>query len=260
MIYGAGSLFLLSKDLDVNSLRGENLVMPLSIASFELAFEDNNIEAKALIDGKRQIVAANISESIATLTLTFEYMDWQTLGFAFDELSSTSTNVTLPELRSKVAVAATTEAEVTDASITSTMVVGEDLLVYVANKGSWGDRIYLTAADVTPLTGKFEIPLIYAGAVIQYSLPKTYTSIETIGLASSYDRFGKLAFQGVVSGTEFGKKGMGIIVPELSRISTPALTVNGDLAEMTVEFRASVPTGGRTPYQFYKLDTATAAP
>lgn len=257
MLYGAGSLFLQSKDLDATSLRGENLFHPLSIASFELVFEDNNIEAKALIDGKRQIVAAAISESIATLTLTFEYMDWQTLGLAFDEVTGTSSGITLPQFKSKIAVADVDSADIVDAGVTVGMVVGEDILVYVASKGSWGDRKYLKAADVDVVAGKLKLPIIYDGAVIQYSIPKTYTSIETIGVEANYDKYGKLMFQGVVSGTEFGKKGMGIIVPELSRISTPQLTVNGDLAEMSVEFRASVPVGQRTPYQFYKLDSAT---
>lgn len=257
MLYGAGSLFVQSKELNVDSLRGENLIHSLAIASFSLAFEDNNIEAKALIDGRRQIVAAAISESIATLTLTFEYMDWQTLGLAFDEIAGVSTGVTLPQLKSKTATLGSGVAEVADAEILAGHVVGEDILVYVASRGSWGDRKYLTRADVTVSAGKIAIDDIYAGAVIQYSVPKTYDSIETIGVESEYDQFGKLVFQGVVSGTEFGRSGMGILIPELSRVSTPELTVNGDLAEMTVEFRASVPVGQRKPYQFYKLDTAT---
>ena len=261
MLYGAGSLFIQSKELDVDSLRGENLIHPLSIASFSLAFEDNNIEAKALIDGKRQIVAAAISESTATLTLTFEYMDWQTLQLAFDEIAKESTGVKLPQLKSKTASGGTssTGAQVSDADILSGHVVGEDILVYVASRGSWGDRKYLTDADVTVASGILTIGTddTYNGAVIQYSVPKNYNSIETIGVESEYDQFGKLMFQGVVSGTEFGRAGMGILIPELSRISTPELTINGDLAEMTVEFRASVPAGQRRPYQLYKLDTAT---
>lgn len=257
MLYGAGSLFLQSKELDASSLRGENLFHPLSIASFELSFEDKNIEAKALIDGKRQIVAAAIVESVATLTLTFEYMDWQTIGLAYDEISGTTSSITLPQFRSKRAVADSDSANIVDADITASMQVGEDILVFVASKGAWGDRKYLKASDVTVVAGKLELPVIYDGAVIQYSIPKTYTSIETIGVEANYDKYGKLMFQGVVSGTEFGKKGMGIIVPELSRISTPTLKVNGELAEMTVEFRASVPIGQRSPFQFYNLDTAS---
>ena len=87
MFYGAGSLYVVSKDLGADSLRGENILHPLSIASFELAFEDNNIEAKALIDGKRQVVAAAISESIATLTLT---------AAAIDTAAATAIDITTP--------------------------------------------------------------------------------------------------------------------------------------------------------------------
>lgn len=260
MLYGAGSLYLQSKELDSNTLRGENLIHPLSIASFSLTFETSNIEAKALIDGKRQIVAAAIAEDIATLTLEFEYADWQTLQIAYDELKTDSSNITLPLLRSKTATEGTGIAEVVDADITGTETVGADLQVYVASKGSWGDRKYLTAADVTLSSGKIELDQAYVGAVIQYSVPKTYTSIETIGVSEegSYDNLGKLYFQGIVSGTEFSQ-GMGIIIPEIYRISTPELTVNGELSTLTLEFRCGVAAGKRSPFELYNLDQATAA-
>lgn len=260
MLYGAGALFVQSQELDANTLRGENLIHPLSIASFSLAFETNNIEAKALIDGKRQIVAAAISEDIATLTLTFEYADWNTLSLAYDELSGTSTSITMPQLRSKTAVDdGVDSADVTDADIVGTEVVGEDILVYVASKGAWGGRKYLTAAEVNVAAGKLELAQTYDGAIIQYSLPITYSSIETIGVESTYDKFGKLRFQGVVAGTEFGNKGMGIIVPELYLISTPELTINGDLSTLELSYRAAVPPGKRRAFELYRLDGATEA-
>lgn len=260
MLYGAGSLYVVSKDLGPSSLRGENILHPLSIASFELAFEDNNIEAKALIDGKRQVVASAIAESIATLTLTYEYMDWQTLGLAFaDELASTTTDLDWTSLRSVRAVAdatPATKAVVTDAAIAGTETVGDDILVYVSTQGTWGDRKYLEASEVTVAAGKLELNVKYVGAIIQYTIKETYSSIETIGLETNYDTIGTLAFQGTVAGTEFDK-GMGIIIPKLTRISTPSFTVNGDLAEMSVEYRAEVPTGKRRVYEFYNLSTAT---
>lgn len=260
MLYGAGSLYVVSKDLGPTSLRGENILHPLSIASFELAFEDNNIEAKALIDNKRQVVASAIAESIATLTLTYEYMDWQTLGLAFaDELATESVDLDWTSLRSVRAVAdvpaTPTKAVVADSAILGTEVVGTDIFVYISSQGSWGDRKYLEAADVTVAAGKLEIDKKYVGAVVQYTVKETYSSIETIGLETNYDTIGTLSFQGVVAGTEFDK-GMGIIIPKLTRISTPSLTVNGDLAEMSVEYRAEVPTGKRRPYEFYNLSTA----
>lgn len=262
MFYGAGSLYMVSKDLGADSLRGENILHPLSIASFELSFEDNNIEAKALIDGKRQVVASAISESIATLKLTYEYMDWQTLGIAFaDELASSSTNIVWNSLRSNNALlnGLGDAAEVADADIAGTEVIGEDILVYVASKGPWGDRKYLKAADVTAVAGKLELDPMYEGAIIQYSVSENYSAIETIGLEKNYDSIGALHFQGVVAGTEFGNKGMGIVIPKITRISTPAITVNGDMAELEVEYRAEVPVGKRRVYEFYNLSTGTVA-
>jgi hypothetical protein len=275
MLYGAGSLILKSRDLNLeDTLRQENLIHPLSIASFELTFEDQNIEAKALIGGKRQIVAAAISESIATLKLTFEYLDWNTIGLAYDELPSMSTNVTLPQIRSKIAVSPTPgdEAEIADTDLPASILNADDYLVYVSSRGPAYDRKYLkvistadggTIAAVDPNTvlidntaKKLILDPIYNGAIIQYTIPKTYTSIETFGVESEYDSYGDLIFQGIVAGTEFGKSGMGIVIPKLSRISSPGLTVNGDLATMEVEFRASVLPGERRAFKLYNLATA----
>lgn len=258
MLFGAGSLFLQSKELGADSLRGENLLHPLSIASFSLTFETSNIEAKALIDFKKQIVAAAIAEDIATLTLEFEYADWQTMQIAYDELKSDSSNITLPILKSKTATQGTSIAEVTDSDITGTEVVGSDIMVYVASKGPWGDRRYLTDAEVTLAAGKIELDETLVGAIIQYSVPKNYTSIETIGVSEQggYDSLGKLYFQGTIAGTEFSK-GLGIIVPEIYRISTPELTVNGELSTLSLEFRCGVPAGKRAPFELYNLETGT---
>ena len=261
MFYGAGSLHVISKDLSANSLRGENILHPLSIASFELAFDDKNIEAKALIDGKRQVVASAISESSAKLTLVYEYSDWQTLGLALaDELPVASSNITWNSLKSKIAVKTNgtpSVAEVVDAGFTGLEVVGEDIYVYVASQGPWGDRKYLKASEVTVDEGKLILPAIFAGAIIQYTVQEVYSSIETLGLAPNYDNIGTLAFQGVIAGTETGKRGLGIIVPQITRVKTPNLKINGDLAEMTVEYRAEVPEGKRSAFELYNLSTGT---
>lgn len=273
MFYGAGSLYVCSKDLGSDTLRGENLLHPLSIASFELSFEDNNIEAKALIDGRRQVVASAITESIATLTLTYEYNDWQTLGLAFaDEVASVSTNIPWTSLRSKKAelgVKVTPgpefgdpeveepKAVIEDTGITGDEEKGEDVMVYISSQGTWGDRKYLKAEEFELVAGKIFLDPKYEGAIVQYTVPETYSTIETIGLESQYDQIGRLHFQGVIAGTEAGRGGVGIIIPQLTRISTPSITVNGDLSEMTVEYRAEVPDGKRVPYEFYNFNTAT---
>lgn len=258
MLYGAGSLYLISKDIDTNSLRGENLIHPLSVASFELTFDTQNTEAKALIAGKKQIVAAAITEDIGTLKLTFEYVDWQTVQLAYDELASTTTSLQFPKLKSAVVALDGAASSISDAAFTSTQVVGEDVFFYVASKGTWGDRRYLTEAEVTMASGKATLAADdeFVGAVVQYTIPKTYTNIETIGVASAADGYGKLAFSGVVSGTEFGQLGMGIVVHELYRISTPQFAITGDMAEMTIEFRTGVPAGKRKAFELYKLNAA----
>lgn len=259
MLYGAGSLMFISKDLDSSSLRGQQLVYPGYLSSFELSADTQLIEARALIDGKRQIVAAAVGEEIFTMTITTEFTDWSALQFAYDELAQESTGVVLPVL--KVArVPLVTPFTIVDTDITTT--TEASVRAYVASTGPWGERIFLkrvttapadaTEFQITAATGTLTFHSSLAGATIQYIVNKTYPSLETIGFESTADTFGRLEFFGVGYSTE-GKKL--VHIPELSRISTPTLSINGEgAAELTIEFRASVPSGRRRPFILYNLD------
>lgn len=106
--------------------------------------------------------------------------------------------------------------------------------------------------------GLLTFPAGSAGTVVTYVVNKTYTSIETIGHESTFDEFGRLIFTGLVYSTEDSVP-MQIVCPQLSRISTPSITINGDLTELTIEFRASVAPGDRSPFKLYRLQGAVAA-
>lgn len=274
MLYGAGSIMLLSKELSLDAAIGGNIMFPGLVASFGLTFQDQNAEAKALVAGKRQIVAAAITESIATLQLNFEYQDWQTLQFAFDELAGTTSSVDLPALYTGTADSSGLVNFPTN-SIPTNAVLGKDLFFYVASRGPWGDRGFVAldtangadepyntnegsfinvAESITKgATSAVKLPAIYAGAVVQMTANKTHSSIETIGVEAEYSSWGKLIFSGVLNGTEFDGRGAQIIVPEISRIATPQITVNGSLTEMQIQFRASVPAGKRRPFEIYNI-------
>lgn len=265
MLFGAGSLVLVTKDLALNgSIRGEDLIFPPCLSQFELSADVNFLEAECLIDGRIQVVAGQINREVFTLSVTSQFADWQTMQFAYDELAQESSNVTIPIL--KVAtIPATAPYEITDSDITATSAA--DIKAYIANRGTWGDKRFLKvvqapapataeAASVDGANNKIVYDSTYAGAVTNYLVNRTYSSIETVGVETESDQFGKLEFWGLAYGTEFPGQ-MLMRVPELGRINTPTLTISGDITELTVEFRASVPAGQRRPFQLYNLSNAT---
>lgn len=255
MLFGAGSLAVISKDLDPNSLRGQELVFPTCIASFELSVDTNLAEARCLIEGKRQITAARITEEVATLTLTFERAGWTELGFAYDELPQTSSGITLPQVKTAIVDSSN---QIVDAEIT----VADDVTV-LAYEASPTARFLLrvdnpavpTAGEYRVDIGLLQLPVGSEGQVVSYVVNKTYTSIETIGEESTFDSFQRLIFTGLVYTTEDSVP-LQIVVPELSRVSTPSFSINGDLTELVIEFRASVPAGERRPFKLYRLQGA----
>jgi hypothetical protein len=263
MLYGAGNLIFETSGLtSENSLRGQDLLYPGLFSSFELTSDTGFLEAKALVAGKLQTVASGVNAETWTLKVTTQFIDWTAMQFGLDELSSNTSGAVVPLLKTAT-VPATGAAEVTDLAVTALTEPG--IKVYIANKGDWGDRLFLTKVGVAPANGtevqvdttnnKLIFHSSLAGATVQYVVGVTYSSIQTIGVASQADSFGSLKFSGKLFGTEFGN-GAYIIVPKLARVSTPALSVAGDVTELTMEFRALVPEGARKPYQLYNLDTA----
>lgn len=226
------------------------------MASFEFSQNDQLAEAKCLIDGKRQVTAAAITESVATVRLTFEFADFNTLGFAYDELPTNSLNVPLPILKS-AQVPTAAPFEVTDTDITATNL--GSVLVYRAS-----DKTFLKPVTTGPLApdeftasvGKITFGAASGGATVQYQVLKTYASMPTIGVANTADNFGTLEFNGVLFQAE-GER-YSIQFPKLSRVSTPQISINGNLAEISVEFRASVRPGDRKPYKLFNLSKAIA--
>lgn len=256
MLYGAGKLALLSNDLDANTLRGQQLLLPACIASFEMNADTNLAEANCLVDGKKQITAARITQETWTLSLTFEKAGWSELAFAFDELSQTSSNINFPLIKVGIVTPAGT---IIDADIAE----ADDIRAYESSP----TPTFLKRVDSagTPVVGEFtavdgqlNLPVEKAGAVVSYTVIKRYTTIDTIGEETEYDSFGRLVFNGEVYTTEDSLP-MQIVVHQLSRISTPSLSITGDLSELSIEFRAGVPAGKRRPFSLFRKAGAVEA-
>lgn len=261
MLSGVGQLFVLTQDLDANSILGENIFFPGQFVDFNYEGNAETKKAKAWIDGKRKNVASATGEEEYTLTLSFEYLDWFHMGFAYDEMPQTSSNVTLPIIK-KGTVPSTAPYEITDADITAT--TEASVQVYISSRGSWGEAGPRRKGTTTPNAGEFvadgaATKLIFdasdAGAPVQYIVNKTYATIESIGHEISADNFGKLAFLGDGYGPEFPSR-VRIYLPNLTRSSIPSL-VTDDVPKFEIQFEANVPAGSRTPHRIYNLATAT---
>lgn len=260
MLYGAGNLIFVTQDLATNGVtRTEELLYPGLLSSFELTADTNLLEAKALVNGIIQTVAAQINEEVFTLSTVTQFADWTALQFGYNEVAQASSNVVVPVLKS-ARVPSVAPFEIADADIAVA-----DVLVYKASLDGTG-RFFFDVVSAAPANerevqaaaGVLTFDSSLAGQVVQYRTNKTYASIESIGVEQAADSWGRLEFWAEAYGTEFPGK-MLIRIPLLSRISTPSLAINGSITELSVEFRASVPTGARRPFELYDLTNATEA-
>ena len=236
-----------------DSLRGENLLLPGCIASFSLTPEENSVDALCLEDNIVQVAASAITQRTWTMSLEFQYQDWSTIQLAYDEIAQEIANVTLPSTKTAIV---DVNGEVADADITAAN--SASFLAYASAPKPKFLKVVTSApanddeVQYDDTNNKLVLTAANAGKKITYRINKSYTNIEAIGVASQYDRFGSLQFSGVIGGTSF-QRGMQIVVPQLNRVTTPELTVNGDLVALTIEYRLATPFGERAPFKLYNL-------
>lgn len=249
---GAGQLIVRTKDLTVNTTRAQELVLPLCVASFELTFEDQLAEAKCLIGGKRQITSAGITESVASFNLTFEKIDFNTLGFAYDELVATTSSISFPVVKTATIPSGPTPT-ITDADVPAT---AGATLVYLT--GGVNGGTYMTRVGSSPTAGQYSVSagsIVFntadAGKVVTYSALKSFSSVPTVGVESGADEYGALTFEGLLYTPEGNR--YGIQLGSLTRVGSPSISITGDLAQLTIPFRAGVPTGWRKPFRLFNL-------
>lgn len=264
MIFGAGSLAFRSTELDPNSLRGEELLFPGCIAEFELTADTDLLEAFCLQGGKRQRVATAIGEETFTLSTSIEFIGWDTLQFAYDELSQTSSNVVIPTV---VVAEVPTSGPFTIINSDITVANEATVLVHLSERSGTNSRLFmnnvspaapsaLNEFSVDGATNTITFDSTAAGLLVTYCYDKTCTSVETLFVESTADSLGKLLFSGIANGTEFGD-GVQIVIPDLTRVTTPTLNIDGTVTTLEVEFSANALPGARKPFELYRLDSCT---
>ena len=201
--------------------------------------------------------ASAITAETFSLNLTYQFNDWVNLQLLFGEIASTEANVSLPVAKAQEIPAGLT---LTDADI-----VGQAATVCVTDVTN-GILLNVVLAPAVPganevavddVAGTLVFNASQSGATVEYVVDKVYTSVDAIGVADDVDFLTNLAFTGLIASTPDGVEGYQIVMPQLERITTPTITLSGDVAEITIEYRAIVPAGKRKPFELYRLSTAT---
>jgi hypothetical protein len=257
MLSGVGQLAIITRSLDATSFN-QNIFFPGQFFNFDYNIDSQVKEAKAWSNGKRVTVSSAVGEETYTLALSFQYLDWFHLGFAYDEIPQKSTNIKLPILKS-VILPSTAPFEITDTDISTTN--GSGTMAYVSQRGNWGEAGYRKlSAGAVPAVGEFAVntadkKLIFnaadAGAPVQYFIQKTFASLPSIGYETVANGFGSLSFVGIGRGPEF-PNGVYINIPSATRKKSPSLAT-GDVPEFQLEFGVNVLPGNRSPHQFFLL-------
>ncbi len=257
MLSGVGQLAIITRSLNATGF-AQNIMFPGQFYNFDYNIESQVKEAKAWVNGKRVTVSSAIGEETYTLALSFQYLDWSHLGFAYDEIPQNSSNVKLPIMKS-VVVPTTAPFEIPDIDISTANAVS--VKAYVSQRGNWGEAGYRKqSATATPAVKEFAVDttakkLIFnatdSGAPVQYFVEKTFSTLPSIGYETNAYGFGSLSFVGVGRGPEF-PNGVFINIPSATRKKAPSLTT-GDVPEFQLEFGVNVLPGNRSPHQFFLL-------
>ena len=260
MLSGFGQLRLITKDLN-EGIWGQNILFPGQFVDFSFESDTAKKEAKAWVEGRKKVVASAPGEESNSLKLAHEFLDWDHLGFAYDELPQVSSNVPSPIWKTGT-VPASAPYEVTDADITASTASG--VLVYITSRGTWGEAGPAKKGTTNPNAGEFvadgaNTKLIfhesYAGATFTYQVWKTNATIETIGREDTADSYGRMEFWGKGYGPFF-PNGIDLHFHDITRAGTPSIT-SDDVPKFEIEFTANTPPGKRTPYEFLNPATAT---
>lgn len=264
MLYGVGNLTIGTNGLDVNSLIQQNVLFPGCVAA--VAFNANSTfsEAKCYIDGLLQTVASAISAEDFTLDLTYEYLDWPTLQLLYGELASTG-GAAVPTAKAITIVAG--GLTVSEADITTANGNGASLKAYDST-----NQVFLTQALASPpgpneffvdeAASTIEFNASQTGSTIQYQYDKLYSSIEAIGATPTgqqVDYLSNLNLTAILSSSVDGVNGIALVVDRLERTNTPSLSIAGDKATVTINYKLITTPGNRKPFRLYKLSGATAA-
>lgn len=260
MLAGAGQLRFETLDLDTGTY-AQNLVYDGPILSFSMTTESDEKVARALREGKLEVVESAIGAVTRTVTITQESVDWWGLGFALDEIPAASTAVPWDIWKDNIKVPATAPYEITDAAITAGNAAAIKIVQSADALGR--NRRPLKQSTSPPpagsvhvdgATGKITFNAAQAGATIAYAIPKTWASGETIGLNNTYDLWGAIKFVGKLYIPNM-PVGVGFVFWRLTRSSIGDIEISDGVPTLQSTFKAVPAPGRRSPVSLFNLAT-----
>jgi hypothetical protein len=240
IFYGAGQFGFVTNDgnPDVQLLVTEPL-------EFSVDGESSEVVAKGQRGGRTVITGASLNEQNFKAKVKIESVSWWALQIGFGLSAADSIDFKDPQIkRAKINAA----GEIVDTDIVA--VVGPPAYltpVQAANQAHDFSYKEMPPATVnTALTPKqFKIDraatkLVFnpseAGEVVSYRVVKLLSLAETIGKEAAVRKLDNISFSAIGygnGGTEHSK----IIVPEMSRISVPSLSMSGSQTALEIEYR-----------------------
>jgi hypothetical protein len=240
IFYGAGQFGLITNDGNANIQ-----LLVTEPLEFSIDGEGSEVVAKAQRAGRTVITGASLNEQNFTATVKIESVSWTALQIAYGLAAGQSANFLDPvSKRAKI----NTAGEIVDVDIFAT--VGPPAYLVPVRASSQADDFnYAEVAPATVNTAltpkQFKIDrtntkLVFnpseAGKTVNYQLVKPLTVAETIGKEAAVRKFDNMSFSAIGygnGGTEHSK----IIVPEMSRISVPTLSMSGSQTALEIKYR-----------------------
>jgi hypothetical protein len=240
IFFGAGQFGFITNDgnPDVQMLFTEPL-------EFAIEGESNEVVAKAQRGGITTITGAALNEQNYKAKVKIEAVSWRTLQIAFGMSAATSVDFKDPTTKQARISAA---GEITDTDILALAGPPAFLApVYAASPSE--DFSYAEASPTTVNTAltpkQFKVDrtankIIFnpseAGKIVAYQTTKIIPLAETIGQEAVFRKLDNISFSAIGYGNG-GSDHSKIIVPEMSRISVPTLSMSGSQTSLELEYR-----------------------
>lgn len=237
----------------------------LELLSFELTTESASKESQKFNSNGELVTASKVKGSTSYgFTLSFNEINWGSLGFATGQFPRTASSVKIPAL-AYATVPSTAPYEVTDSYITAS---NDDDITVVSTEASGGLQpgITLTHGTSTPTAGtvyvdttngKFVFNAAQAGLKFAYPKFTTYSSVQDIGGPSGAVTWNKFEFWGKIYIPSISA-GAIIQIPDCEIATEPSFSVSNDVPTISIECALNTPSGWNKPYRLFNMSTAAA--
>jgi hypothetical protein len=230
---------------------GKERLLTLEPMSFQLSTNTDVVRSTKFNTEGQVVIAGTAKRAItSTLTLGVEAVTWMTMQIAHGELSSTSTNLEIPDLKFAT-LPATGPQTISDAAVVS--LAKTTVAVYTDDKA-----ISLSPVTATPSAGQYSVAAGvitigpgYAGAVIGYRVLAVVPTCESLGVEDGATLLTGFRLDGILK-TDSKTSVTRIMIPSLSQENEPSLDIAAP-TKMDLTFTLITVAGRPRPYELYNI-------